>query len=105
MVGVRVQLTPNRASEAFFLLAPRMVMKKRLLQMLVISWVFFDTSVAHAQSNYEPYWFATLDGLAGTYGHADGIGRAARLAIQRALLWIAQGMSMWRTGKITGLGK
>jgi len=62
---------------ALFLLALETVMRRIFLQSF-ITWIVVSVAVAEAQSIYEPYWFATLGGMSGTAGSADGIGRAAR---------------------------
>ena len=51
---------------------------RRIFLQSFITWIVVSVAVAEAQSIYEPYWFATLGGMSGTAGSADGIGRAAR---------------------------
>ena len=53
-------------------------MKNFLLKLLLVCCVLSIAAPAGAQSNYEPYWFATLAGIFGLGGNADGLGRAAR---------------------------
>lgn len=57
----------------------------RIYLQLVISWIVFGPIAAKAQSIYEPYWFATLVGMAGSSGSADGTGRAARFSFPAGL--------------------